>query len=80
MQRSGRRPARLRRPSAHPPRVTADGAVFKLKYGDELIDVVLDATGIHFLHSGTASAAGHLDWEQALGMSLFPRRAREPAA
>ena len=42
--------------------------------------MVLDATGIHFLQSGTASAAGHLDWEQALGMSLFPRRAREPAA
>ena len=80
MQRSGRRPARLRRPSAHPPRVTAEGAVFKLWWEGALIDVVLDATGIRFRQAGNSSAAGHLDWERALGMAHLPRSAREPAA
>lgn len=80
MHRSGRRPARVLRPTAHPPRVTYEGAVFKLKHGDQLIDVVMDSTGIHFRQPGGDSVAGHLDWDQALAMSLFPRGVREPAA
>ena len=80
MQRSGRRPPRLRRPSAHVPRLRDEVRHIKLFVKGELIDVVLDETGIHFSQTGTGSATGHLDWERALGMSLFGQGTREPAA
>ena len=62
MQRSDPRPGADRR----------RGVPIKLFVGQELIDVWLDETGIHFRHPDGTTTEGHLPWTMAIAMSLVP--------
>lgn len=48
----------------------------ELRIGDQLVDVWLDAHGIHFSQPEAASAEGHLPWEDALALALVPAERR----
>ncbi len=48
------------------------GVQLKLWIDDELIDVWLDDTGIHFRHPTGTRTEGHLPWSVAISTSLLP--------
>jgi hypothetical protein len=48
------------------------GVSLKLHVDDEMIDVWLDDSGIHFSHPDGTSTQGHLPWGIAIAMSLIP--------
>ncbi len=54
-------------------RHASDGAVVvKLYLGHEVIDVRLDALGLHFSHPEGSATEGYLTWSTALALSLLP--------
>ena len=55
------------------------GVDLKLCFGLEVIEVRLDAFGIHFSHED-GGAQGHLPWDTALAMSLLPPGVRRTEA
>ncbi len=52
------------------------GVSLKLWIDQELIDVWLDDTGIHFRHPSGTQTEGHLPWSVAISTSLLPQALR----
>ena len=50
----------------------ASGCSIELQIGQEVIEVWLDETGIHFSQAGAANPGGTLPWGEAIAMSLIP--------
>ena len=56
------------------------GVSLKLHIDDEMIDVWLDDTGIHFSHPDGTATRGDLSWGIAIAMSLLPPQLPRMAA
>ncbi len=44
----------------------------ELEVGEEIVEVRIEADGIHFCHPHGTETRGHLSWDVAIAMSLLP--------
>jgi hypothetical protein len=58
-----------------PASVPDDDTALELAVGDEIIEVRVDRTGIHFRHP-RARSGGSIPWDMALALSLLPEEMR----